>query len=163
MKAIINSKKHIVQRTLNVVGEQTIHNVKIAEAQAIEPVAPDDVVVGAVIKAVFCEYWLHGESAQPCTANWSLEKLPNNGTAMTYGFSQTLDTYPNKHNILKMGQGVIGDSNSNPIPVIREWIKIPKGKQRFALGDELLFNVSCTGEADNGLEVCGFSLYKEYQ
>ncbi len=161
MKAIIKTRKHIVQTSLTTIEEQSILNVKLVEAQEILPINPDDVVVGAVIKAVYLEYWFLGESAQPCTITWCLEKLPNNGTAMTHGFSQVLDTYPNKHNILKMGQGIVGDSNSNPIPVVREWCKIPKGKQRFALGDELLFNISVVGEASNGGEVCGFALYKE--
>ena len=161
MKAIINSRKHIVQTSLTTVQEQSILNIKIAEAQDIHPVNPDDVNVGAAIKAVYLEYWILGESAQPCTVTWSFEKLPNDGTAMTHGFSQSMDIYPNKRNVLKMGQGVIGDSNSNPIPVIREWCKIPKGKQRMALGDELLFNVSCVGQADNGSQVCGVAIYKE--
>ncbi len=163
MKAIINSVKHIVQQSLTVVQEQSILGISLAESQAIEPVNPDDVVVGAVIKAVFCEYWLVGEAAQVATATWALEKVSNDAAPMTHGFSQSMDIYPNKRNILKMGQGVIGDNNSNPIPIIREWVKIPKGKQRFAQGDTLFFDISCVGEADNGIEVCGFSLYKEYQ
>jgi len=163
LKAIINSVKHVVQTALTTIQEQTVLNIKLVEVNAAEPVNPDDVVVGAVIKAVFLEYWLLGESAQPCTCTWTVEKLPNNGTPITHGFSQTIDIYPNKRNLLKVGQGVIGDSNSNPVPIIREWLKIPKGKQRFALGDELLFNISCVGQADNGAQVCGLAVYKEYQ
>ncbi len=163
MKAIINSVKHIVQKTLTVVQEQTRDKVDIAivlDAQAINPV---DVAVGCNIKAVFLEYWLLGESSQPCTATWQFEKVQNNGASPSQANMQLVHDYNNKRNIFKMGQGVIGDSNTNPIPIIREWIKIPKGKQRMALGDKLTFTVSCIGEADNGLEICGFALYKEYQ
>lgn len=163
MKAIINSVKHIRQVPLTSIQEQTMANTKIAETVTAEPTAVIDVVVGSVIKAIYCEMWLLGEGAQPCTATWSLEKLVAGATAMTQAQGQAMDSYPNKRNILKIGQGFIGDSNSNPIPILREWIKIPKGKQRMAQDDSWMLNISCVGEADNGLEICGTFVYKEYQ
>ncbi len=162
MKAIISSRKHIVQRSLTVVQEQTVQTSNLADATEASPTAPQHVAVGAVIKAIFLEYWYLGEGAQPCTVTWILEKIPAAAGSAVQAEMQDLDTYTNKKNIFKMGQGIIGDSNSNPIPIIREWVKIPKGKQRFGLGDSLKFTVSCIGETDNGLEVCGFALYKEY-
>jgi len=162
MKPVINSVKHIVQKSLTLIPEQTLNVTTIIKVDAT-PTGAGQVVIGAVVKAVYLEFWLIGESAQPCTATWAVEKLPNDGTDMTQAQSQVLDDYPNKRNLLKIGQGVIGDSNTNPIPIIREWIKIPKGKQRWAQGDELHLNVSCIGEADNGLEICGLAIYKEYQ
>ncbi len=163
MKAVINSVKHIVQTALTTVQEQSILGVSLASVQTAEPSSQHHIVVGSVIKAIFCEYWLLGEGAQPCTATWTIEKRQGGQSSMTQAQSQALNDYPNKKNILKTGQGVVGDSNSNPIPVVREWIKIPKGKQRMGQGDALQLNVSCIGEADNGLELCGVSIYKEYQ
>ncbi len=163
MKPVINSVKHIVQESLQTIEEQTMHYFTVATVIDAAATAPKHVVVGAVIKAVYLEAWLIGESAQPCTATWAFEKLISGGTAMTQAQGQLLDDYPNKNNILKLGQGVVGDSNSNPIPIIREWIKIPKGKQRMSLGDTFVLNVSCIGEADNGLELCGVAIFKEYQ
>lgn len=162
MKAIITSRKHIVQRSLDLVQEQSRNNFTVVQVVEDQPNAPGEVVVGAVVKAVFLELWLLGESSQPCTATWIIEKVQNSVVSATQTQMQALDTYPNKRNIFKMGQGIIGDSNANPIPVIREWIKIPKGKQRMAVGDALKFSVSCIGETDNGLEYCGFALFKEY-
>jgi len=163
MKAIVNSVKHIAQGSLTTIDSGNILNVTIAKTVNAEPINPTDVVVGSVIKAVFIEYWLLGSSAQPVVTTWTLEKVPNDGTPMTFLQNQELDKYSNKRNILKLGQGIVGDSNSNPIPVVREWVKIPKGKQRFAQGDALYFNVSSLGEAQNDLEICGVSVYKEYQ
>ncbi len=163
MKAIINSVKHIVQESLKLIQEQTLAVTLLARTVDVEPTSPTHVVVGSVIKAIYCEFWLLGESAQPCTATWSIEKVPNWTVNMTQTQAQDMHSYDNKRNILKIGQGIIGDSNSNPIPIIREWIKIPKGKQRFAQGDRLNLNVSCIGETDNGLEICGFAVFKEYQ
>ncbi len=163
MKAIITSTKHIVQKSLATIEEQTISNITILRVKFGEPTTVSDVVVGSVVKAVYLEYWLLGESAQPCTCTWSFEKLPNDGTVMTQAQGQALNSYPNKRNLFHIGQGIIGDSNANPIPVMRGWYKIPKGKQRMALGDELQVNFSVIGQTDNGMQVCGFALYKEYQ
>ncbi len=162
MKAIINSQKHIVQRSLDLIQEQSANSFVIASAVEAQSTAANLVAVGCVIKALFVELWILGESAQPCTVTWILEKIPASAGVVTQTEMQDLHDYPNKRNIFKMGQGIIGDSNSNPIPVIREWIKIPKGKQRMALGDSYQFTVSCIGEADNGCEICGFVIFKEY-
>ncbi len=162
MKALINSKKHIIQKSLTVVDEQTSNTTTLAIVNET-PSAVNEITIGAVVKAVYCEFWLLGESSQPCTATWSVEKLPNFNDVMTQAEGQALDAYINKKNIFRIGQGIIGDSNSNPIPIIRDWVKIPKGKQRFGQGDALVLNVSCIGEANNGLEICGVAIYKEYQ
>lgn len=163
MKAPINSVKHIVQRSLTTTQEQTLAGFVIVTVKDSQPTSASHVVVGAVIKAVFIELWALGESAQPCSVTWTVEKLEGAATAMTQAQAQDLDNYPNKKNILKLGQGVIGDSNSNPIPIMREWVKIPKGKQRFGQDDILRVNLSCVGQADNGLQTCGVAVYKEYQ
>ncbi len=135
----------------------------IVNTVTVEPATPTNVVVGSAVKAVFLELWLIGEASQIATATWIVEKIQNAAVSATQAQMQALHDYPNKRNILKMGQGIIGENNSNPIPIVREWIKIPKGKQRFAQGDVLKFSVSAIGQADNGLEICGFSIYKEYQ
>lgn len=132
MKAVINSVKHIVQRSLQEIEEQTLLNVSLAGTTTAEPTVPQDVVVGSVIKAFYLEYWLLGNASQPVIATWSIEKVPASATAMTFTQGQNLHDYPNKRNILRTGQGIVGDANSNSIPIIREWIKIPKGKQRMA-------------------------------
>ncbi len=162
MKPIITSVKHIVQQSLLGIGEQTRSTLGLALVVDAQPTAPNQIVVGANVKAIYLEYWLMGESSQPCTATWIVEKTTDGQAGPTQAEMQLLHDYTNKKNVFKMGQGLIGDSNTNPIPVIREWIKIPKGKQRMALGDGLRLTVSCIGETDNGLELCGFALFKEY-
>ncbi len=163
MKAIINSVKHIVQQSLVTLEEQTMTQIIVAASSTIEPATANAVVIGSVIKAVYLEYWLLGESSQPFIATWSFEKLPAAATAMTQAQGQALDDYPNKRNIIKLGQGLVGDSNTNAVPIIREWVKIPKGKQRMAQNDFWMFNVSVIGQTDNGGQICGVAIYKEYQ
>jgi len=81
---------------------------------------------------------------------------------MTHAQSQILHDYPNKKNLFKTSQGLLGDANSNAVPIFREWIAIPKGKQRIGLGDTLVFNLAALGEMDQDVEVCGLVIYKEY-
>jgi len=163
MRNPINSNKHIVQQTLTSIAEASTVNLLVADAQQ-EPTASNafHVIQGAVIEAVFLEYWLMSEGNQPTFGLVTVEKVPGTATNMVHTDAVQLYSYANKKNILFTSQGLIGDSNSNPIPVIRQWIKIPKGKQRFGLGDRLNVNVTClnptTGE---GLEVCGVAVYKE--
>ncbi len=163
MKAVITSVKHVVQRSLSTIEEQTASNVKILDVVTAEPTTPNQVVVGCVVKAIFLEYWFLGESSQPISVTWIIEKCPNGTVPMTFAQSSSIHTYENKRNILRLGQGVVGDSNTNPVPVIREWIKIPKGKQRMAQGDTMHFSAFVVGQTDNGGQICGVSIYKEYQ
>ncbi len=54
----------------------------------------------------------------------------------------------------------MGDKFTNSVPLFRGWVKIPKGKQRFGLGDEFIVAFESVGEA---AQLCGFSTYKEYK
>lgn len=78
--------------------------------------------------------------------------------AMTFTNSATLDSYSNKKNVLYTTQGLTPDANGNPIPFVRQWFKIPKGKQRFGLTDSLVLNISANVE---DVTHCGLMIYKE--
>ncbi len=103
--------------------------------------------------------WVQGAGAQPGATTIIVEKLPGVGTNITAGEMAALDDYNNKKNIFYTTQGLVGDSNTNPAPLIRQWIKIPKGKQRFGLGDRLQFTI--LGLVDD-IEFCGLAIYKAY-
>ncbi len=160
MRAMINSQKHIVQVTLTTAMAANVANVNVVSVnQDGDTSLAQNVVVGTDIKAVFCEIWLLAASAQPTTVTWILYKTPADAGIITNTEMATLHTYPNKKNILQSGQGIVGDANSNPIPVIRQWIKIPKGKSRFGLGDKLRFSVRGITE---DTEFCGQFIFKAY-
>jgi len=55
-------------------------------------------------------------------------------------------------------QGLTSEQNANAVPIIRQWFKIPKGKQRFGLGDQMVLNISA---AQEGVENCGMFIFKE--
>ncbi len=164
MLAPINSIKHYVQHTDAVVASGAIVNDRIIDAV----VAPantkvDDVIEGAVIKAVYIERWILGEGAAAVPSQFTLtvEKLQGGQGFMTFTESQNLASYDNKKNILYTTQGIVGEASvgASTVPILRTWILIPKGKQRFGLGDELVCNI---GFVTSGRR-CGVETYKEYR
>jgi len=161
VRPTINSEKHIVQQTLTTVDAGTIFVTNIVAADE-NPQFPHQVRIGAIVKAVYVELWYVGSSSQPVIQTSTLEKVVGDGTFMTQPEAQLLDEYRNKKNILYSTQGIVGDANTNPTPLMRGWFKIPKGKQRIGQGDRIVINVAALGEASNDLEICGLFIFKEY-
>ncbi len=160
MQAPITSRKHIVQHSL---GSVTAGNVATADfILAVKPAdanLPTEVVAGAVVKAVYIEYWVASDDATQSTFIFTIEKKSSTQTDITAAQMASLDGYGNKKNILFTSMGLTSQKIGTPTPVLRQWIKIPKGKQRFGLEDELVVNLM--GQSD-GVTFCGFALFKEY-
>ncbi len=160
VKPMINSEKRIVQITLSnvtalAVGGQTVVNC----VQDVNTADPTEVSPGTVVKAIYAELWLLGTGQQPNTSMVFFEKRPANAPVIDFAGAQNTNAYFNKKNILEMHQGLIGDANTNPVPFFRGWIKIPKGKQRFGLGDKFGFIVSAITE---DVQFCGLIIFKAY-
>ncbi len=160
MKPIIHSTKHYVQQsrsqvaTVSLFGIDIIHSVEGTVANAV-----DEVVEGSTVKAVFVEMWLL-DSSNDGSFIVNLERIDALASAMNFTQSNALGTYKNKKNILYVTQGLSPNNGvGNPVPIIRQWFKIPKGKQRFGLDDKLKLNITNNGL--NNLEFCGFFTYKE--
>ncbi len=161
MKAPIHSQKHYVQFPITQITTAAIGQIVIA--QGVESTTANlasEVAEGSVIKAVYIELWLQnqgnlGESIV------TVEKSPLNIAGPSFAQMANLFAYPNKKNILFTHQGLTSnDGVSGPVVVLRQWIKIPKSKQRFGLGDILSMTISNT--SSNDLNRCGFAIYKEY-
>ncbi len=160
MKAVIHSQKHYVQQTRSTVATVSIANLDIAiGVQSTTASGVDDVTEGTLVKAVYVEMWLL-DSSNAGSFIVTLEKRPSASALMTFASSNALGTYANKNNVLYCTQGLSpNDAVGNPVPIIRQWFKIPKGKQRMALGDILALNITNNGA--NNLDFCGFFTYKE--
>ncbi len=160
MRPIIHSTKHYVQQSRSEVITVTIANIDIIKSvESTTANAVDEVEEGASVKAVFVEMWIL-DSAQDGSFVISLEKSPGGIGALSFTNSNALGTYPNKRNLLYVTQGLSPNNGiGNPVPIIRQWFKIPKGKQRFGLGEVLRLNITNNGL--NDLEFCGFFTYKE--
>ncbi len=162
MLAPINSVKHYVHNTNTSLASNAVKSLVLVDA-AVAPATGTaaDVKEGAVIKAVFIEQWVRSNAATGASTQFSflIEKVPANVASVTSAQIVNLGAYTNKKNVLYFTQGVIGDIETNSMPVFKNWILIPKGKQRFGLSDRLVATVFALG---NALQTCGFSTYKEY-
>ncbi len=124
----------------------------------------EDVVEGAVIKAVHIEMWFSSTatSGQSGECQMIVEKVPAGQTPATSAQLLNLQAYPNKKNIFFTFQGNIAglSTGHQPVPVLRNWLLIPKGKQRFGLGDSLVMSMINITQT---LVTCGIIIYKEYK
>ncbi len=90
-----------------------------------------------------------------------IAKLPSGLGNIANGDMVDLFNYENKKNIFYTTQGLASnDGIAGPHNLFKGWIKIPKGKQRFGLGDRLQFALASRGSAD--IKWCGLALFKEY-
>ncbi len=159
MRPRVHTEKHIVQRSLFTVAAGALDETVIAVGVAA-PVAaqPSHVREGCVISAVYIEMWITGDDATPSSSIITLERRPSGLNVMTVAESALLNDYANKKNVLHTFMGLIPPDVQFPTATIKGWFKIPKGKQRFGLEDRLVLNIH--GQS-NGLDGCGFFLYKE--
>jgi len=165
MLAPINSNKHYVHQTNTVVGTGLVLNLTAVDA-VVAPATSNsfDVEEGSVVKAIHLEYWINGNHSSADVTQFGIAvlKVPGGSVSPTFTNMNNLGAYENKKNILFTSQGIIaaqvGDSQS--VPILRDWILIPKGKQRMGLGDRIITVLACSGQP---LRVCGLATYKEYR
>ncbi len=161
MRPVIHSQKHYVQMSLStattgaVVPTVLVDAVSVANKNTVS-----EVEEGALVKAIYVELWAIGSvSNQFFTA--ILAKFPSGTASITIAEIAALGTFDGKKNILYTTQGLASnDGIAAPIPIIRQWFKIPKSKQRFGLGDRVILAVASRGSDD--IIFCGFATYKEY-
>ncbi len=162
MRPIIQSEKHLVQITLSSVTALDVATETIVNAvEDVTPGNPRHVAVGSLVKAVYIELWLLGTGQQPNTSTVIVEKVPgaSRDTDIDATEMGNLHGYFNKKNIFETHQGLIGDANTNPVPFYRGWIKIPKGKQRFGLGDRITLSIKAITE---DVQYCAVFIFKAY-
>ncbi len=165
MLAPINSVKHFVPKTNSTVASGAVSDQTIVDAVSVASVGGNtfDVKEGAVVKAVWLEYWMNGAGVTTSDSQVTavLLKLPNGLGNPTATNLLNLQSYDNKKNVLNTFQGNIGarvDGNGG-VPFMRGWYKIPKGKQRMGLGDKISMILTVVG---NSIGLCGMAIYKEY-
>ncbi len=157
MRAPVTSVKHYVQTSLSTVLAGASTAITLASV-VDQPNAGAEVHAGSVIKAVFVELWVRAGDTSPGSTLVTLLKAPD-GQTPSFADMADLDNYNNKKNIFYHTQGLTNDQDADAIPFVRQWFKIPKGKQRFGTGDTLFLVVSAQA-LDN--IICGFTVYKEY-
>ncbi len=162
MVAPINSEKHYVQHPSFSVSASSATALQVVDAVQIQAKdASFEVDQGSVVKAIWFELWISTNAAVDGEfATVVIVKLPSDVASPTFTEMNNLGTYTNKKNILWTFEGLTPANSQNPVPIIRNWVRIPKGKQRMGLGDRIVMVIS---SAANGIRACGFNTYKEYK
>jgi len=157
----VHSTKHVIQVTLNTVLTGATVGVNLANAVNRQSAnLAEEVEEGCTIKAVWLELWLLGSSNNQFFTMILAKLVGGQGNILNADMVD-LFNYDNKKNILYTTQGLLpNDGIAQPINVYKGWIKIPKGKQRFGLGDRIQIAVASRGDASTFF--CGLGLYKEY-
>ncbi len=161
MKAPIHSTKHYVQFGISQILTGVVENISLCTAQesTIANLA-NEIAEGSLVKAIYIELWLQNEGNLG-ESIVTVSKDPVDNPGPTFAQHANLFAFQNKKNILFTHQGLTSnDGVSGPVVVLRQWIKIPKSKQRFGLGDGISLSIS--NVSANDLVRCGFAIYKEY-
>ncbi len=160
----INSIKHFVPFTTASTASGAIRNTTLVDtvAKGAARALVADVEEGAKVFGTYLEYWVNGDGAAGTNTQFTLVVvlLKSGAAAPTAANMANLHAYTNKKNILYTTQGVITSVDNQSVPLIRNRISIPKGKQRFGLGDSLNVVLFASGAA---IQSCGIAVWKEFE
>lgn len=157
----VHTTKHYVQNSLATITASTKSDTIIAETTNVTAAnAVQEVREGCDIKAVYIEDWLRSGEVSGGSVICCLYKNTGGSTVFSTTDLAAMGAAENKKNVFFFSQGLINDNNADAIPFVRRYFKIPKGKQRFGLGDRLIWTVFAQGAID--VHRCGFMTYKEY-
>ncbi len=163
MKAPITSRKHIFQISQSTVAQAAVVNTTFITAIEGTRSLPNHVAEGASVKACYVEFWLSQDSASVVGSyTVILYKNPGNNAIASATNLAALHDYDNKKNILFTAQGLVTPNDGGQVSVLRGWYKIPKGKQRFGLGDTMQIAIRNNNATAIDINFCGLVVYKEY-
>ncbi len=160
MRPVVHSVKHYVQTSLSTVLAGALLSVDVV--RAVLPPDKDalnEVVEGAIVKAIYFEFWTRTQDVSPGSFVYIIEKMPGTAGNVSTANMAALGGYENKKNILYTTQALSNDQDADAINLIRGWVKIPKSKQRMGLDDRIRFTFFAQALDQT---VCGFATYKEY-
>ncbi len=161
VRPMVHSVKHYVQFSRGTVGTVSVVNLDVVLAvEGTTANAVDEVAEGSTIKAIYIELWLL-DAGNDGSAVVTVSKMPIGTTSINFANMNALGNYTNKKNVYYTFQGLTpNDGIAQPVNVMKGWLKVPRSKQRFGLGDSL--RITIANNSANDLFFCGFSTYKEY-
>ncbi len=160
VRPMVHSTKHYVQQSIGTVVVGTNANTTLVTGVAVAAKdAVSEVEEGSTVKAIYLELWIRSAAVAAASFTFAFFKLPSGAGFPSETELAALGNWDNKKNILYTSQGLINDVDSSALNLFKGWIKIPKGKQRIGLGDNIGWSLRTVGQS---LNFCGFSLYKEY-
>ncbi len=163
MKAPIQSRKHYFQIAQSTVAQAAIVNTVLCSAIEGARSQPQHVAEGALVKAVWLEVWCQQDSASVVGSfTAGFYKNPGGTNVLLSADAAAIHDYDNKKNLFYTTQALSPINDSGLMLLHKGWIKIPKGKQRMGLGDELTFFIRNNNATAIDIDFCGLAVYKEY-
>ncbi len=160
VRPMVHSIKHYVQQSISTVTAGAVTTVDVVVSVARDAVnTVSEVVEGSSIKAVYVEVWARSATTSASSGQMVFFKRMSDGSAPNATQIAALGDWNNKKNIFYTTMGLFNDQDSSAVVMFKGWIKIPKSKQRFGLGDRLQMSFFATGV---DYQICGFFTYKEY-
>ncbi len=120
----------------------------------------NEIQEGSIVKAVYIEIWLRSAATTAASGQMVIYKSEGDTAAPDATEMAALGDWINKKNIFYTTMGLFNDVDADAITAFKGWLKIPKGKQRFGLGDKLRIT---TFSPTIDMHKCGFATYKEYR
>ncbi len=162
VRAMVHSNKHFVPFAIDQIATGTVQNVILVAGVSLAATdASNEVTEGNTVKAIYVELWLQNQGNLG-EFIMILEKVQESSAGATFTEMANLFAYTNKKNVLYTTQGLTSnDGVSGPVNIIKGWVKIPKGKQRFGFGDRFIMSIANVSAGD--LNRCGISIFKEYK
>ncbi len=163
MRPVIQSRKHYFQIAQATVAQAAIVNTVVVSAIEGARSQPQHVAEGAIVKAVWLELWCQNDSASVIGSfTAGLYKNPGGTNVLLSADAAALHDYDNKKNLFYTTQALAPTDDSQLMLIHKGWIKIPKGKQRFGLGDEIAVFIRNNNATALDIAFCGLVIYKEY-
>ncbi len=160
VRPMVHSIKHYVQTSLATVAAGTPNTISLVASVAPDAVnLVNEVQEGSSVKAIYIEHWLRAGSTTGSSGQMIIYKTVGVETNPTSTVMAALGDWINKKNILYTTMGLYNDQDADAIAAFKGWLKIPKGKQRMGLGDQIKLTVFAP---TIDLHQCGFATYKEY-
>ncbi len=161
VRPVVHSIKHYVQFSIGTVTGGATTALSVIDTVDIQGVTDvDEIMEGSVVKAIYIELWLRAGSTTPASGQTIIYKKQSDTTVASTTEMAALGDWNNKRNIFYTTMGLYNDQDADATLAFKGWIKIPKGKQRFALADQIKIQMF-TPTID--LQFCGFATYKEYR
>ncbi len=152
-----------MQISQGTIAQSAVEDTNLIVAKEAQSTVPTEIEEGAIVKAVYIEYWLGNQSSTVVGSYTTIVvKVPGGSNPADAGKMAALHDYTNKKNILFTSQALVPPTDGGQVNVIRAWIKIPKGKQRFGLNDKLFITTRNNNSTSVVINFCGFAIYKEY-
>ncbi len=135
----------------------------LVEAIEAQSTSPEKIEEGAAVKAVYVELWL-GNASSTVVGSYTcvVYKNPGGGSPANSTNLAALHDYANKKNILYTSQALVPPTDGGQVMVLKQWIKIPKGKQRFGLKDRIDLVIRNNNSTAIDVNACGLAIFKEY-